>query len=107
MAQTETAETIFESLARELLARNPSIKHEWRPIRSRWSGHRLDLMCNPETANEVWATIRKAQITIGDRDDHQDFEDFGRRLSESDLAHEAFSHFVALLRARGHPEAAA
>ena len=107
MAPTEKAESIFESLARDMLARNPAIKHEWRPIDSRWSGDRLDLVCNPKSANEVWATIRDGQIAVGDRDSHQDFEQFGRRLSESAVAKEAFKYLVTLLRAHGDPEAAA
>ena len=107
MAQTDKAEAIFESSARDMLARNPAIKHEWRPMASRWSGDRLDLVCNPKTANEVWATIRDGQIAVGDRERHEDFEQFGRRLSESALAAEAFKYLVTLLRAHGHPEAAA
>jgi hypothetical protein len=107
MVQTEKAEAIFESLARDLLARNPAIKHEWRPIDSRWSGDRLDLVCNPQSANEVWATIRDGQIAVGDRDRHEDFEQFGRRLSESALADEAFKYLVNLLREHGDPDAAA
>jgi hypothetical protein len=107
MAQTDKAEAIFESLARDMLARNPAIKHEWRPIDSRSSGDRLDLVCNPKTANEVWATIRDGQIALGNRVSHEDFEQFGRRLSESALAEEAFNYLVTLLRAHGHPEAAA
>ena len=107
MARAEKAEKLFESLAREMLAQHPAIKHEWRPIKSRWRGDRLDLACNPDSVNEVWATIREAQIAVGDRDSHQDFEDFGRRLSESALAHEAFRYLVALLREHGNPEVAA
>ena len=106
MAHTEKAESIFESLARDMLARNPAIKHEWRPIDSRSSGDRLDLVCNPKTANEVWATIRDGQIAVGDRESHHDFE-LGRRLSESAVAEEAFGYLVTLLRAHGDPEAAA
>ena len=105
MAHTEKAETIFESLARDMLARNPAIKHEWRPIDSHWSGGRLDLICNPTTANEVWATTRDGQIAVGDRESHQDFEQSGRRLSESALAEEAFKYLVSLLYAHGDPEA--
>lgn len=107
MATTERAEAAFESLAREMLARNPAIKHEWRPIKSRWSGNRLDLVCNPESLNEVWATIGEAQIAVGDCDGHQDFDDFGRGLPESALAHEAFNYLVSLLRSHGTPVAAA
>ena len=104
---TDTAEKVFESLAREMLGRNPAIGHEWRAVKSRWWGDRLDLVCNPGTSYEVWATIREGKIAVGDRDDYDDFEDFGRGLSESALAHEAYECFVRLLREHGHPEAAA
>jgi hypothetical protein len=107
MARTEEAEAIFESLARDMLARNPAIKHEWRPIDSRGSGDRLDLVCNPKTANEVWATIRNGQIAVGDHESHEDFEQFGRRLPESALAEEAVKYLISLLRVHGYPEVAA
>ena len=80
MSETGKAEKIVESLARDMLARNNSIKHEWRPVASHWWGDHLDLVCNPETANEVWATIRDGQIAVGDRESHHDF---GCRASRS------------------------
>jgi hypothetical protein len=107
MAPAEKAEDLFESLAREMLANNPAIKHEWRPIKSRWAGDRLDLVCNPDSPNEVWATIREAQIAVGDRNDHCDFEDFGRRIGEEALAGEAFEYLLNLLRSNGTTVAAA
>jgi hypothetical protein len=107
MAQTETAQMMFESRARDMLSRHPAIPHEWRRVKSRWTGDRLDLVCNPGAPNEVFATISEVRITVGDRDGHRDFEDFGRGLSESSLAQEAFEYLLALLRSHGHPEAAA
>jgi hypothetical protein len=108
MAQTDKAELVFESLAREWLARNPAIKHEWRPVKSRWWGNRLDLVCNPETENEVFATMHdNGQIAVGDPSGHEDFENFGRGLSERAIAEEAFAYFRKLLADHGFPDAAA
>lgn len=107
LPMTDWAEKVFESLAREMLARNPAIRHEWWPVRDRWWGDRLDLVCNPDAPYEVWASIREGQIAVGAGEDHDDFEDFRRGLSESALAYEAFGCFVALLRENGYPEAAA
>lgn len=106
MAHTEKAELLFESLVRDMLARNPTIKHEWRPVNSPWSRDRLDLVCDPGTENEVWATIRDGQIAVGNRQTHDDFEQFGRQLAESAIAEEAFENLVARLRAHGHPAVA-
>jgi hypothetical protein len=72
---TDTLGAVFEELARAMLARCPTIPHEWRPIPSRWFGDRLDLVCNPNTADEVWASIRPSTITVGTGDDHDDFAD--------------------------------
>ena len=90
-----------------MLARYPSIRHEWRPVRSRWAGDRLDLVCNPGSSDEVWASIRDGTIAVGAGEDHEDFEGFGRDLSEAAVAHQAFTHLLTLLREHGHPEAAA
>ncbi|MGZ5096089.1 MAG: hypothetical protein ACXWCH_33685 [Burkholderiales bacterium] len=91
----------FESLARPFLARNPSIRHEWRQIPNIVWGDRTDLICEPSTEHEVWATLRDTAITIGTADDHVDFEDFGRGLSDEELAREAFAYFTGLLVKRG------
>jgi hypothetical protein len=108
MAQTEKAEIVFEALVRELLARHPAIRHEWRPVKSRWWGDRLDLVCNPETPSEVFASMQhNGQIAVGDQSGHEDFENFGRGLSEREIAQEAFAYFRRLLSENGYPDAAA
>jgi len=86
----------FEAMAREFLAVQPEIPHTWRQIEGRWS--RTDLVCWPDTANEVFATLRNAHITVGTNNDDTDFEDFGRGLTDEELAREAFSLFVDLIR---------
>lgn len=105
MAYPSTPQTMLESRARDMLARHPEIPCEWRRVNSRLARDRLDLVCNAGAPNEVFATISEVQITVGDRDGHRDFEDFGRGLSESSLAQEAYEYLLALLRKHGHREA--
>jgi len=98
----------FESLALVFLAQHPTIPHEWRDVVGRWSGRRRDLICAPGQKNEVFASLLGTQIALGTtRGDHEDFEDFGRGLSDEDVAREAFSRFVELLTEAGHLEPAA
>jgi len=103
---TARPENEFESLARDMLSRNPDIGHEWRPQTSRLSGDRLDLVCSPGTDDEVWASLRQGQIAVGDNRSHTDFEEFGRGLSALDIAKEALEHFRGLLQQHGHSAAA-
>jgi hypothetical protein len=95
----------FESLARAFLAGKPTIRHEWRQVLSIVWGDRTDLICEPGAKHEVWVTLRNTAIAIGTSDDHVDFEDFGRGLSDEELAREAFAYFTGLLIKRGIIEA--
>ena len=91
----------FEALARQFLAGHPEIRHEWRPVKSVVSGGRTDLICEPGSAREVFASLTADQITVGSGAVAIDFEAFGRRISNEQLASEAFSHFLSLLEERG------
>jgi len=90
----------FEHLAREFLARHPSLRHEWRDVRSRWQGDRRDLVFQPHTPQspEVFASLNDGQITVGAGQSHDDFEDFGRGLSDEQVAQLAFNRLVELLK---------
>jgi hypothetical protein len=102
MLQTLDTHREFEAIAKAYLAEHSGIHHEWRPIRDAWSGGRTDLICEPGSANEVWASLRNGQIAVGATGiEHTDFEDFGRDLTDRDLAAEAFGHFVRLLKLKG------
>jgi len=96
--QTLDTNRDFEVLAREFLAENPSIRHEWRQIRSIWDGGRTELSCAPGEDNEVLAVLRSYQITIASTSGDQDFEDWGRNLSAEQVAKEAFVHFLGELK---------
>lgn len=95
-------DSTFEHLARELFVAYPEIQHEWREIRSR-DGERLDLICGVGLPNEVFASLLGYQIALGrTAGEHEDFEDFGRGLSDEDVGREAFARFVEVLRENGH-----
>jgi len=90
-------------MARRFLEEHPEIPHSWRQIRNA-SGGRTDLVCWPETAQEIYASLSNYQITIGAGDSDRDFEDFGRGLSDKEVAQEAFSYFETLIREKGLKE---
>jgi len=90
----------FEAVGRKFLAEHPEIRHEWRQI-SEFADSRTDLVCEPGSDHEVFATLRSWQIVIGTKNEDTDFEDFGRGLSDKAIALEAFEHFVALLKRNG------
>jgi hypothetical protein len=92
----------FEELAVGFLSKHPGIQHEWRDVPSRfWSGRR-DLICAPGQFNEVFASLLDRQIAVGaTAGEHEDFEDFGRGLSDTVIAREAFTRFVEILRETG------
>jgi len=93
----------FESLAKEFLAAHPEVGHEWREVRSRRDGDRTDLICGPGAANEVFASLLGYQIALGlTKGEHQDFESFGRGITNEQVAKEAFERFAALLDEHGH-----
>ena len=100
----DPASAAFEHLARAFLTENPSIAHEWRPSRSIWLGDHLELILTPPAPHVpgVWASLTAGQITIGAKDSHRDFEDFGRGLTDEQLAEEAFSYFQELAQENGY-----
>ena len=92
----------FEELALDFLSRHPGIQHEWRDVRSRFWGVRRDLICAPGQPNEVFASLLGSQIAVGvTAGEHDDFEDFGRGLSDTAIAREAFTRFVEILHETG------
>jgi hypothetical protein len=99
-----TLDAAFESLAVAFLAQHPTIPHEWRDVTSRWwGGVRRDLICAPGQKNEVFASLKGTQIALGiTSGDHEDFEDFGRSVSDEEVAREAFDRFVEVLSEAGH-----
>jgi len=95
----------FESLAKAFLCRHPEVRHEWREIKSWFWGDRIDLVCGAGASNEVFATLHGYQIAVGlTKGHHDEFEDFGRRLSDEAIAAEAFGRLVELLAEHGHFE---
>ncbi len=101
-------QSAFERQARAFLATCPHIQHEWRDVTSRLTGDRRELICAVGTANEMFASLSDRQLTVGlTHGNHDDFEDFGRGLSDEAVADEAFRHFVALLTSSGHLDPAA
>ena len=98
MFQTLDTHREFEALARSYLSEHPGIPHEWRHIRSITSGGRTDLVCRAMNGAEVFASLTSSQITVGSGKDADDFENFGRGLSEAAVAKEAFERFVQLLQ---------
>lgn len=99
MKRIETHEE-FETIAREFLTQHPEIKHEWKKI-SEFLDSRTDLVCESRPNEGVFATLRSWQIVIGTENEDTDFEDFGRGLSDREVALEAFALFVDLLRRKG------
>jgi hypothetical protein len=102
MATCVTAE--FERLVRAFLADRPFVLHEWRRVASRLWGDRSDLVFPSAEpgGNEVFATLYDddSQVTVGINDHHRTFEEFGRGLSEEEVAAEAFAYLLRLLDGR-------
>jgi hypothetical protein len=86
MAKEVDTHPEFETLVRKFLEEHPEIPHSWRHIRGRWGDSRTDVVCWPQTGYEVFATLRRYQIAVGTGDSHADFEDFGRGLTDEQLA---------------------
>ena len=99
MLQTISTHVEFERIAREYLAQHPRILHEWREIQDS-SGGRTDLVCWPGTSQEVFASLAQSQITVGSNNTAEDFEAFGRSLSDEELAREAWALLESLIRKR-------
>jgi hypothetical protein len=93
----------FERFAREFLSAHASVVHEWRDVRDKW-GVRRDLVFPPPAAGvpEVFASLLDVQIAVGDESHHEDFEDFGRGLTDEEVARRAFEKLVDLLRGHGY-----
>lgn len=104
MITTVSTHKSFEAMARAYLARNAGVPHTWREIRDA-SGGRTDLVCWPGTSGEVFASLTDYQITVGSSDSVEDFEKFGRDLSDEELASEAWARFMSLIAERGGNDA--
>lgn len=91
----------FEMLARDYLRRNPGIQHEWHRIDDQSSDGRTDLICAPDSENEVVATLRRDLIVIRHKDERIDFEDSARELPPLRLATKALARLIRLLDERG------
>jgi hypothetical protein len=94
----------FERLARDFLAGRASLRHDWRNVRSRLSGNRLDLVFQSPSPKvpEVFVSLNERQITVGAGKSHEDFEDFGRGLTDEQVAQRAFSRLIELLKEHGY-----
>ena len=84
------------------LESHPEIRHEWHRAKSFWDGGQTILICARSQPNEVFASLRSWQITVGSNGSDQDFEDWGRKMTGDEVAREAFDFFVELLRKNGH-----
>ena len=104
MLQTTSTHEEFERMAREYLAQHPDIPHMRREIQDA-SGGRTDLVFWPGTSLEVFASLTESQITVGGGNTAEDFESFGRGLSDKELAREAWALLESLIRRRGGGDA--
>jgi hypothetical protein len=94
----------FERLARDFLSVHSLIRHEWRDVKE-WWGSRRDLVFPPPAPEvpEVFVSLMDyGQIAVGTGQSHDDFEDFGRGLTDEQVAQEAFDRLVELLRGNGY-----
>ena len=96
MIKTSSTHQYFVKIARDYFSLHPEISHDWREIRD-IAGGRTDLVCWPDTPHEVFASLTEHQITIGNNNTDQDFESFGRNVSDIDLANEAWKYFEELI----------
>ena len=97
--QTTSTHKQFEILARDFLSRHPGVPHSWRDIRD-VAGGRTDLVCWPDTESEVFASLTDCQITVGTSEGAEDFESFGRDMTDEDLAREAMAALESLISKR-------
>lgn len=92
----------FEALAKAFLASHPEVRHEWRIAHSEFNVSRRDLVCGQDEENEVFASLLGFQVAVGlTNGRHDDFERFGRSVTEQQVAREAFATFVDLLTKHG------
>ena len=96
-----TLEKEFRRLFGAVAVRNPALVHEWRDKSSSTWGRRLDLVCAAGTPSEVYATVFESSVAVGDATGHTDVEDFGRGLSDGEIAQEATSLLEAKLEEHG------
>ena len=92
----------FELIVKDYLQRHPAIYHEWRRTSDLSSGGHTDLVCGPESEQEVFARLRQDAIAIGDKDEYVEFEDPTRTLSRQKLATKALAHLIQLLQKKGY-----
>ena len=104
MITTLSTHRSFEKMAREYLAEHNDIPHKWREIHD-VSGGRTDLVCWPDTSEELFASLTEYQITVGNSGSTEDFEKFGRKISDEELAGEAWAQFMALITEIRHNDA--
>jgi len=104
MITTVSTHRSFAKMAREYFAQHTGVPHTWREVHDA-SGGRTDLVCWPDTSDEVFASLTDYQITVGSRDSAEDFEKFGRSLSDEELAREAWARFISLVAERGGNDA--
>ena len=97
----------FEVLVREFLEAHPTLRHEWKTQHSWLFGPTREVTILPSSPEvpEVWASESGAQIAVGVGDEHTDFEDFGRGLTDAQVAQEALNHFAELLHEHGYLDA--
>jgi hypothetical protein len=51
---------------------------------------------------EVFVSLNDGQIAVGAGKSHDDFEDFGRGLTDEQVAQRAFARLVGLLKEHGY-----
>ena len=88
----------FERLALRFLEQYPELHVEWRKIED-IGGGRTDLVISPGKESEAFASLKEGQITVGTRTHSRDFETFGRKMSQEQLATEALEYFATLILA--------
>jgi len=98
---TSTLGREFRRLFGAVAARHTALVHEWQDKSCLTWGPRLDLVCAAGTSSEVYATIYEYSVAVGDAAGHTDVEDFGRGLSDGQIAQEAISLLEAKLDQHG------
>jgi hypothetical protein len=94
--QTRDGNAYFEKLAEAFFCAHPEIPHARREIPSLLAGGATVLACHPGSPREVSASLTSHQISITAAAEQRDFEDFGRGLSQEQVAAEAFEYFASL-----------
>jgi hypothetical protein len=100
--QSTKIQSEFELLANPFLKTQSGLSYEWRIVASKLWGDRTDLICVLNSNIEVWASFRESSVAIGTGENHTDFEDFGRGLTDQALASEAFKYFEKIVTQNKH-----